>query len=72
MNLKNLRSGRKAGSLSWGGYPNLMWWIDRSGGLAGIYGSQVCPPGDPASIKLNAAWEKDMYERMRRAERGRL
>ncbi|TAQ86424.1 hypothetical protein B7494_g5251 [Chlorociboria aeruginascens] len=45
MLMEDLPSGRKKGSMSWGGYPNLLWFIDMTTGMCGIYGSQIIPPG---------------------------
>ncbi|KAF9890053.1 hypothetical protein FE257_006733 [Aspergillus nanangensis] len=48
---KDAGSIRK-GSLVWGGLPNLVWFVNREHGLAGLYASQMLPPGDPQSGKL--------------------
>ncbi|KAH7323954.1 beta-lactamase/transpeptidase-like protein [Rhexocercosporidium sp. MPI-PUGE-AT-0058] len=56
---------RKKGTVFWGGYPNLMWFIDPVGGMAGIYGSQVNPPGDQKTIELVTEWEKELYRKVR-------
>ena len=55
---KDWHNGRKAGSLSWGGLPNLSWVLDRKAGIALGYYSQLLPPGDPAS---RAAFERFEY-----------
>ncbi|KAG4439128.1 hypothetical protein IFR05_005415 [Cadophora sp. M221] len=57
--------GRKKGTILWCGYPNLMWFIDRVGGMAGIYGSQINPPGDQKTIELFNEWEKELYKKSR-------
>ncbi|KAL6228678.1 hypothetical protein BDW75DRAFT_226482 [Aspergillus navahoensis] len=54
-------ASKKKGTIVWGGYPNLTWFIDRAGGVAGIYGSQLCPPGDEKSIELYQQWEEEIY-----------
>ncbi|KAF7978978.1 hypothetical protein HWV62_44231 [Athelia sp. TMB] len=53
---------RKKGSMSWGGLPNLFWWIDRETGITGMYASQVVPQGDAKSCELFADFEKLVYE----------
>ncbi|KAL1793726.1 hypothetical protein ACET3X_008708 [Alternaria dauci] len=53
--------GKKAGTMHWGGYPNLIWWIDRKTGICGIYGGQVVPPGDPKCAALTRKWEEGVY-----------
>ncbi|EMD67843.1 hypothetical protein COCSADRAFT_34624 [Bipolaris sorokiniana ND90Pr] len=56
--------GKKAGTMVWGGYPNLIWWVDRKTGLCGIYGGQVVPPGDAKVCGLQRMFEAAMYERL--------
>ena len=41
------------GSLSWGGLPNLKWFINRDLGLGAIYATQILPHGDEKSIELS-------------------
>jgi hypothetical protein len=53
--------GKKAGTMFWGGYPNLIWWVDRKTGLCGIYAGQVVPPGDPTVAALTRKWEEGVY-----------
>ncbi|KZP11427.1 beta-lactamase [Athelia psychrophila] len=60
--LEDVEGRRKKGSLSWGGLPNLFWWIDRESGVAGMYASQVLPQGDPLSCELFAEFEKYVYK----------
>ncbi|KAL2062722.1 hypothetical protein VTL71DRAFT_5794 [Oculimacula yallundae] len=55
-------AGRKKGTLVWGGFPNLLWFIDRVGGMSGIYGSQLNPPGDIKTSELFVEWEKELYK----------
>ncbi|KAL6242228.1 hypothetical protein RBB50_010776 [Rhinocladiella similis] len=51
----------RKGTLSWGGLPNLFWWIDPVAGNCGIYASQLLPPGDPTSIALSVEFRKEVY-----------
>ena len=51
----------KKGTLTWGGYPNLTWFMHREKGVAGIYASQVVPPGDPKSSKLSQQWMAEIF-----------
>ncbi|KIW17904.1 hypothetical protein PV08_05099 [Exophiala spinifera] len=53
----------KKGTLSWGGLPNLFWWIDPAAGNCGIYASQLLPPGDPTSVALSVEFRKEIYSR---------
>jgi CubicO group peptidase (beta-lactamase class C family) len=50
--------GLKAGTLRWGGAPNLKWWIDRKGGTCGIFATQLWPTGE-----LRHAYLGKMFER---------
>ncbi|KAK6609327.1 beta-lactamase family protein [Botrytis cinerea] len=62
MNLEDI-GGRSKGSIAWGGYPNLQWWINRKDGMCGIWGSQLIPPGDPKTNRLVTAFEEEMYRK---------
>ncbi|XDG03022.1 hypothetical protein ABKA04_002637 [Annulohypoxylon sp. FPYF3050] len=53
---------RKAGTMSWGGMPNLIWWIDREAGLCGALFTNLMPPGDVQVNKLMALFELAVYE----------
>lgn len=48
------------GTLSWGGLPNLKWFINREYGVAAMYASQVLPPGDAKSTELSVAFFKEV------------
>lgn len=56
-------SRRAAGTLSWGGLPNLIWWIDRKTGLCGACFTQLVPVGDVKVNNLMKLFEKAVYER---------
>jgi len=43
-----------AGSLSWGGLPNLKWFLNRELGVAAMYATQILPPGDSMSNELSS------------------
>lgn len=62
MNLEDI-GGRSKGSITWGGYPNLQWFINRKDGICGIWGSQLEPPGDPKINRLFHTFEEEMYRR---------
>lgn len=57
LNLERLPTGRSAGSMQWGGYPNLFWWINPQDGICGCYFSQLVPPGDEASFDMYKKFE---------------
>lgn len=57
---------RRKGALSWGGMPNLTWWIDPKEGICGLYASQILPPGESKSVEMCVMFEKEMYARYRK------
>lgn len=57
---------RSKGTMSWGGMPNLIWFIDREAGLCGLYASQILPPGDLKSVEMSTLFEKEMYARYKK------
>ncbi|KAH6666951.1 beta-lactamase/transpeptidase-like protein [Halenospora varia] len=61
--LSDVKGGRRKGTLNWGGYPNLAWFIDRKSGMSGILGSQLCPPGDPQTNGWFKEWEQEIYKK---------
>lgn len=52
--------GLKAGTLRWGGAPNLKWWIDRKGGTCGIFVTQLWPAGELRHAHLGKMFEKEV------------
>lgn len=58
---KSWLHGRKAGSMSWGGLPNLNWVVDRESGIAFLYCSQLLPPGDTVSRAALERFEYAIY-----------
>ncbi|KAF7880615.1 uncharacterized protein EAF02_007461 [Botrytis sinoallii] len=62
MNLEDI-GGRSKGSIAWGGYPNLQWWINRKDGVCGIWGSQLIPHGDPKTNRLITVFEDEIYRK---------
>ncbi|KAI2625290.1 beta-lactamase/transpeptidase-like protein [Hypomontagnella submonticulosa] len=53
---------RKAGTMSWGGLPNLIWWVDRKAGLCGTLFTNLIPVGDLKIVELMREFEKSLYE----------
>ncbi len=62
LNMQDIPGRRRKGSLTWGGYPNLVWFCDRVGGMSGMYGSQINSPGDAKTIHLFGLWETELYK----------
>ncbi|KFY86116.1 hypothetical protein V500_07853 [Pseudogymnoascus sp. VKM F-4518 (FW-2643)] len=52
---------RNRGCLIWSGAANLFWFIDRTAGLCGIWGTQVMPPGDQKVEPLISLFERHIY-----------
>lgn len=61
--MQDLENGKRKGTMSWSGLPNLLWTIDREAGLACFYASNVVPFGDFESAEMQALFEKEMYKR---------
>lgn len=63
--LEDLPGRRTKGSMYWGGLLNVFFWMDRTVGVSGIYGSQVFPAGDPICLGLFAEFERKTYEALK-------
>ncbi|ERT03317.1 hypothetical protein HMPREF1624_01628 [Sporothrix schenckii ATCC 58251] len=61
LNLDDVPGGRRAGTISWGGLPNLVWTIDRAAGVATLYASQLLPPGESLTAWIVRALEAEVY-----------
>lgn len=62
--LDDLHDWRKKGTMSWGGFPNLSWWIDCEAGLCGIFATQLLPAGDEKTVEMIDLFQKTMYKRL--------
>ncbi|KAG9198367.1 hypothetical protein G6514_010211 [Epicoccum nigrum] len=62
--------GKAAGTMIWGGLPNLIWWVDRKTGLCGLYATQVVPTGDAKCAALDRKFEAAMYEKYQQSGLG--
>ena len=54
-------TGRPAGAMMWAGLSNCYCWVDRAGGLAGVFITQILPFADPASVGGYLAFEGAAY-----------
>ena len=54
-------TGRPAGALGWAGLANLYYWIDRTNGVAGIWGTQILPFADAVSFGGYLDFETAVY-----------
>ena len=60
LSLKDLGVMRKA-TLAWGGMPNITWFANREHGVAGIYATQLLPPGDLQSAQMVQRFIDEVY-----------
>jgi CubicO group peptidase (beta-lactamase class C family) len=67
--LEDYFTGRKKGTLTWSGLPNLQWTIDREAGFCALYAGNVLPFGDFASGDMQIKFEKEMYARAAKTSR---
>ena len=59
--MQDVPGRRRKGSISWGGMPNLKWWIDPKSQVCGFYACQLIPAADPKSLELYARFEEHVY-----------
>lgn len=61
LNLDDVPGGRSAGTIAWGGLPNLSWIVDRKAGVAMLYASQMLPPAEALSTWAVRQLEAEIY-----------
>ncbi|CEL10244.1 hypothetical protein ASPCAL13366 [Aspergillus calidoustus] len=66
--LKDIPGRRRRGTVSWGGLPNLHWWVDRETGIAAALFTQLMPPADAAVTDLLIELEKALYKTLGRTK----
>ncbi|KAI1210698.1 beta-lactamase family protein [Annulohypoxylon truncatum] len=54
---------RRKNTMIWSGAANTFWFIDRTAGVCGVFGTQIMPTFDAKSKSLIAAFEEDVYRR---------
>jgi methyl acetate hydrolase len=59
-------NGRTPGSISWAGLLNCYFWLDPVKRVTGTLFTQVLPFFDPGVLKLYGAFEKGLYEGLKR------
>ncbi|GAW20192.1 hypothetical protein ANO14919_096890 [Xylariales sp. No.14919] len=62
INEGDVPGGRKAGTMTWIGLPNLTWFVDRASSLCGLYAGQLYPPGDAKVGELLGMFEQGVYD----------
>lgn len=60
--MDNIPGKGKAGIMTWSGLPCCFWWVDRTNGTAGFYGSQMWPPWDEQTRRLCAKFQKGICD----------
>lgn len=58
------------GTLTWGGLPNLKWFIHRELGVGALYATQILPHGDAKSIELSNEYFKEVI-RLHKEKQGK-
>jgi CubicO group peptidase (beta-lactamase class C family) len=53
---------RRKGTLTWTGYYNTIWIVDREAGLAFTWATQLLPPGDPGVKEMSEVAERAVYQ----------
>ncbi|KAG8847529.1 hypothetical protein FRB96_001576 [Tulasnella sp. 330] len=66
INVKDIPGRRAAGSGSWGGALNLLFWVDRETGMAVTIFQQVIPPGDEIAVQFFEEFETALYQELRK------
>jgi len=61
MHMEPSSTGHAAGSLSWTGFANSYFWIDRTTGVAGAYMTQMFPFADSCALSLYCDFERAAY-----------
>ncbi|KAI9774368.1 MAG: hypothetical protein M1840_004262 [Geoglossum simile] len=72
LNLEETPTGRKPGSISWLGMPNLFWWVDYATGVCGAFFAQVTPLGDAGTVNMFTEFEKGVYRMVTQDSEARL
>ncbi|KAG5936298.1 hypothetical protein E4U53_000253 [Claviceps sorghi] len=55
---------RRKGCISWGGFPNLFWCIDREAGLCLLVAFQLIPWADKQCVRLGRVFEKGIFKKL--------
>ncbi|WGF87554.1 serine hydrolase domain-containing protein [Marinivivus vitaminiproducens] len=62
INEEDAPTGRPAGSLAWAGIQNTFFWIDPTGGMGGVYMTQILPFVDAKTLAGFGAFETAVYQ----------
>lgn len=64
--LEDVPGGRRAGSADWSGLMNCYYWLDRAGGVAAVFCTQVLPFFDGPILDTVMGFERAVYDHRRR------
>jgi CubicO group peptidase (beta-lactamase class C family) len=59
--------GQPAGTLTWAGLANTMWFVNRQKGVAGWFATQIMPFTDPLTMDAYNLFRKDLWETFNKA-----
>ncbi|EPE04147.1 beta-lactamase [Ophiostoma piceae UAMH 11346] len=62
VNKEDVPGRRHKNTVNWDGLPNLLWFIDREGGVAATFFTQIMPPDDAEIRKLCQELETALYK----------
>jgi CubicO group peptidase (beta-lactamase class C family) len=62
VNTEDAPTGRRAGSLTWGGLGNTYFWIDPTRQVSGVILTQILPFVDGPAMELYAGFERALYD----------
>ncbi|KAF5332019.1 hypothetical protein D9758_014592 [Tetrapyrgos nigripes] len=62
LNMEDIPGKRKKGTLCWTGLPNLLWWIDPTSNIYGMYATQIVPFGDVPTTDVFSHFEEAIYK----------
>lgn len=60
----NPNLGKTAGTMTWGGATNCLWFANREIGVAAFCGSSMLPPGEGNSGELMGAFVREVWARV--------
>ncbi|MCX7031521.1 MAG: serine hydrolase [Spirochaetes bacterium] len=61
LNTEDVKGGRGAGSMTWGGVYNTNFWIDPKRQLTAVLMMQILPSGDPQVVETLERYEQALY-----------
>ncbi|KAK7470287.1 hypothetical protein VKT23_001719 [Stygiomarasmius scandens] len=69
LTVEDLDGKRKSGTLTWGGMPTLVWWIDPSSQVAALWATQIFPPAEDTTVGYINKFESAVYTESNQKQR---